>query len=188
MFAYCNNNPVNWIDANGARPVYSNDLIDGLKDTDYPDITEELNDLMERNAQELLNYYSKSFSVAAQDGMYTGLGGISYNSSAKAFSLTLAFFVEKVKTNGDWDLKNSIYPSGDYFIYGGELYSGEDIGNIHFGYVGSALYPPSFLHLGAGVYQIITGSKWQYWYTFFDEPRDSEMISYGVDLYKGRKN
>lgn len=88
--------------------------------------------------------------------------------------------------DGDIEDKLIHYPYYDVFIYNGEVFTGEDIGNIHFGYVGSALFPPDFLHFGAGMYQILCGSRWSYWDTLFDEPKDYEMVSYGIELYGGK--
>lgn len=61
----------------------------------------------------------------------------------------------------------------------------DDIGNIHFGYVGSAYLPMEILCGGAGAYQIISRtSKWYYFASYYDDPRDNIMIRYGYGLAK----
>ena len=189
MFAYCRNNPVVEKDSYGGIPKCCYLLQDDIgwagNEDGIRDITEELDALMRKHAKEL----KKSFSdaVIGADKGYRYLGGRSQQTvTLIAFFITLDFFIEKVKTGGDWDLKNNIYPSSNQYIYNGKEYTGEDIGNIHFGYVGAALYNSWFLHFGAGVYQIFSGSKWEYWSTCFDEHRDREMIEYGIKLYTGR--
>ena len=42
------------------------------------------------------------------------------------------------------------------------------------------MFPDYILRAGAGVYQIYSGtSKWSFWWTLYDDPRDSSMIEYG---------
>ncbi len=61
----------------------------------------------------------------------------------------------------------------------------DDIGNIHFGYVGSVLFRKTTLCAGAGMYQIYSGtSDWKYISSYFDDPRDSKAIKLGVEMWK----
>lgn len=98
------------------------------------------------------------------------------------------YFYNNSKTGGAWDLKNSNgwkLSKGDWFVFKGKKMRKDDPGNIHFGYVGSVMFPVQILRAGAGVYQIYSNTlKWQYWWMFFDDPRDSSMISYGNLLFK----
>jgi hypothetical protein len=56
-----------------------------------------------------------------------------------------------------------------------------------FGYAGAALYGPEFLKWGAGFYQMLDDLKRygyiQYKEGYHDDPRDTEMIQFGYDLY-----
>ena len=70
-----------------------------------------------------------------------------------------------------------------YDIYNGETYSAEDHGNIHYGYVGSVAFAPIILEVSAGANQFRKGVHWEYFSTYFDEPRDNEMIRYGIELF-----
>jgi hypothetical protein len=55
---------------------------------------------------------------------------------------------------GEWDFKNSANPRAGgrgYYFFGDQLFSPEDFGNIHFGYVGAAGgFAPFALKTGAG--------------------------------------
>ena len=178
MFAYCNNNPICFNDTNGHRPVVGASLehettaerkqsFAAMKNEQYADITDAFDAKMNAHAEKLSNiYYSQP---------YPGLAEIS----------TGCYFAVKEKSGGDWDLKNNEYPFYEHYIYRGEVYSGEDLGNIHYGYVGSAVFSPLILHVCAGGYQVLSDKKvqLQYWLTLFDEPRDYEMVSYGIQLY-----
>ena len=99
------------------------------------------------------------------------------------------YFIKKVKTNGDWDLKRKTkwkLKSRHYFIFRGEKYFRNDaLGNIHFGYTGAVLFSKAILCAGAGVYQIKSGtSSWKYTTTWGDDPYDNYMIKLGYDYYK----
>lgn len=58
------------------------------------------------------------------------------------------------------------------------------------------MFSKNFLCAGAGLYQIKSGtSKWKYALSYGDDPHDTDMIKFGVDLYKrtnepvyGKKN
>ena len=75
----------------------------------------------------------------------------------------------------------------DYYVidgYGKEKFTAEDIGSIHFGYVGSVFFSGLALATGAGIYQIVSGASWNNWYSFFDQPRDTYCISIGRTMWK----
>lgn len=201
MFAYCGNNPANCFDPAGYTCIFENDRrYYGNGCVEYTDartgnpgmqiqtpdimslpmdITQGFDEIMGEHLAELSLFYQSSYTY------YLGLSfGDEQFSRQIAKDDAIAYFITKVETNGDWDLKN-----GDYFVahrnflYRGQIFTGEDLGNIHFGYVGAFLFPKGVLHLGAGVYQLISGTKSQYWPTYFDSPRDYDMVEYGWRLY-----
>jgi hypothetical protein len=96
-------------------------------------------------------------------------------------------FYKLVKTNGKWDLKNQKkwkLKGKDYYTFMGVKVQVADLGNIHFGYVGSVLFKWITLCAGAGLYQIYSGtSSWKFWYSFFDDPRDTFCISLGRAIW-----
>ena len=158
LFAYCFNDPINSVDPTGYRAI---------------NITSRLLSFMRANARTFANYISqqiKRFGIA--------LGNV----------LILNYFVNRVKTGGIWDLKRrpewKLKNRYDYYVFMGRIITAEDIGNIHFGYVGRVFLPDTVLRAGADVYQIYSKtSDIRFWWSFFDDPRDSSMIRWGTSLY-----
>ena len=198
MFAYCMNNPVMYIDPSGEGPIW-----DGLKEVwnnikDDPeltfwektailfmvpgivikaekvlgaflqpksytvDITDRLNAEMDKNAKDMQNYISTHNTIECY-----------------------MYFIRNVKTGGKWDLKNewNLDPKTTY-IYSGIPLRYDDIGNIHYGYVGAVLAREDVLLKAAGAYQIISGtSDPSYKSSNYDDPRDQAAISFGYHLW-----
>lgn len=71
---------------------------------------------MESHYQELQQYYKKHGLI-----------------------MSVFYFINKVRTGGDWDLKNqgdwNLVKNQDY-VYNGITIRSDEPGNIHFGYVG----------------------------------------------------
>ena len=62
----------------------------------------------------------------------------------------------------------------------------DDIGNIHYGYVGRELFGSITLVLGGGLYQIKTDFpdiQWNHFYAAFDDPQDQLMVLYVTVLW-----
>ena len=175
---------MNAIDGEGHHPKHQFDKMSSSAGEEYSDITEELNEMMITNALEIMCFRIKSLFITRKITQICNMRDCDYYFIS--YVATTAYFVNKVRPYGKWDIKRYDYKYNDHFIYNGEVYSGEDLGNIHFGFVGSTMYSPWFLHFGAGVVQILVGTKWKYWKTLFDEPRDSDMIDYGIELYENR--
>ncbi|GGG13963.1 hypothetical protein GCM10010912_67970 [Paenibacillus albidus] len=93
-------------------------------------------------------------------------------------------FVSKVKTRGPWDYK---FPYGysKPWIFAGVTTTGEDLGNIHYGYVGRAAgFTDLILKSAAGVYQIYSGTYHIGWYaSYFDDPKDQIAIQRGLNYW-----
>lgn len=159
LFAYCYNNPVMNYDPTGYKAI---------------DITSRLISLMRSNALKFAAYIMMQ---------------ILFKGVVKGLINSFKYFYNNSKSGGAWDLKrlrNWQLAKGDWFVFRGKKLRNDDPGNIHFGYVGSVMFPVNILRAGAGVYQIYSGtSSWKYWWTFFDDPRDSAMIWYGNALFKG---
>ena len=94
-------------------------------------------------------------------------------------------FYNNVRNEGPWDLKQQPEYQGT-FSFNDIIVQGQDLGNINFGYTGTALgIPAPVLLLGAGYAQIRAGS-----HTFAsimvsngDDLRDQLYIMYGIALY-----
>lgn len=104
-------------------------------------------------------------------------------------------FYYDVKTGGPWDLKYSTHGysyaelgNKDYAMYNGDKMQKDDFGNITFG-IAAAAYglPMEFARTGAGYYQILSGtSHLSYMTSYWDDPRDSEMIARGYAIFYSR--
>ncbi|MGE8205350.1 polymorphic toxin type 44 domain-containing protein [Heyndrickxia sp. NPDC080065] len=96
----------------------------------------------------------------------------------------LGIFYVLTRTNGIWDLKQTI---GDVTLYTfkGTMETGEYIGNHHFGYMGKAAgFNCRVLRIAAGMYQVYSGtSHWKYIFSYYDNPDDSKAIQDGCADY-----
>ena len=130
------------------------------------DITKRLNKAMQENAQLFKDYIEKNGKIKGA-----------------------LFFYEMVRTDGDWDLKSQKewnLNAGEVYMYNGKEVRFDAPGNIHYGYVGSVMFNEVILVLFAGGYQIKSGtSNPLYSGSFYDDPYDTEMIKYGINLYYG---
>lgn len=170
MFAYCENDPVNYDDPTG-KTVYIN-------------ITSKLNNAMINHAKELFKYGTKLIDKAIiRRSLFKTIKNIS-----RAYANMCKYFYKKVKTKGDWDLKNNKswgLKKGYRYKYNKKYFRHDDIGNIHFGFVGSVLFPTRVLQAGAGAYQIYSGtSSYKFVFSYFDDPEDTKMIKYGSNIFK----
>lgn len=175
MFAYCGNNPVNNIDEAGmcyynAKGKWTHDnwefQIDEREEhykiKDEPiDVTEKLTNEMLRNAKEIADVASDFVATAA------------------------LVFADNVCPGHEWDLKTSWNLSKDeLYLFNDEILRFDDIGNIHYGFVGRTIFPSSILLKMGGVVQIFTGtSSFSYAGSNFDDPRDQWAIQYGYNLW-----
>ena len=107
--------------------------------------------------------------------------------------LMLDEFVSLVKTGGKYDLKsdhNSEFSitklKNKNAIYNGESFQAQDFGNYNFGVAAKAFgLSLTFSRMGAGLYQIFSRTSNIRWISsYFDDPRDSKMISRGYNHFK----
>ncbi|MBE6713382.1 MAG: hypothetical protein E7580_07695 [Ruminococcaceae bacterium] len=85
-----------------------------------------------------------------------------------------------IKTQDEWN-----FEEGKEYLFNGRTLRYDDPGNINFGYVGAILFPEGFLCFGAGINQISKfGFECGDITTWYDDPRDNEMIKYGYQLYQ----
>ena len=173
LYVYCANNPVNYVDPSGH------------KKSKTIDITGEFDTTMRLNALQL---QQKLEAALDKYWYYAGIRDI-----AKVFKL----FYNKVKSGGDWDFKVQKkwkLKSGYKYLYRESkkkkkyFKRNDDIGNVHYGFVGSALFSKFTLCAGAGAYQVYTDIKNKrktqvFKLSFGDDAHDTEMIKYGISLY-----
>ena len=183
LFLYCANNPVARCDSRGTRYTAALSIDD---ESDYDraiacqfqsrvaleecgkivDITEKLDDFMEKNAETLDSYLKQH-----------------------GYLESILYFYKNVTDGGELDIKlqdDWKFEDGITYLYRGTGLRYDDPGNINFGYVGAILFPELVLCAGAGVNQISKyGLQFGDITTFYDDPRDNYMVKYGYRLYKG---
>ena len=165
LYGYCSGNPVLYTDPTGHLIYYN--------------ITKRLNNAMKNNATKFYNYSKKVLKNSKNN----------YISLTKGIRKIYSYFYTHSKTGGKWDLKNKWQLNKNWlYVYNKDYYRYDDIGNIHFGYVGYLLFSLKELQLGAGLYQLKSGtSKIEYIFSYFDDPRDSDMIKKGFNIAKKKK-
>lgn len=105
-----------------------------------------------------------------------------------------AFFANKVRKYGQFDLKNSTDPFlgfseqriGKIAIYNGVPWQFQDFGNFNFGVAAKAFgLSLEFALRGAGIAQILSGHRveWSNLRGFGDPYRDSQMIELGYNRF-----
>jgi RHS repeat-associated protein len=161
-YAYCANNPINSIDING----------DSITVDKY-------GENLERKGNDNNVYMSENGKdvYIGEIGKSININDIAKNVFARNAKIAKELknpisFYKKVKTNGDWDLKNKENTIWQFakthninFQYGNEMLKAEDVGNFNFGIVAKAYGIPENIALkGAGLYQIYSGTssvEWQ---------------------------
>lgn len=127
-----------------------------------------------------------TYNAAYKTGLSLGYSPV--KAAAFAYTTTACLFADKVKIGGDWDYKKNLVWNQNYNCkINGKIYvvRGDDIGNIHYGYVGKALFPDVALKSAAGLVQIVGGEYKLSWYkTYFDDPNDQKAIDRGIYYYK----
>lgn len=78
--------------------------------------------------------------------------------------------------------------AGVLYVFDGEIVSRDALGNILYGYLGKVCGLNGLeLAGGAGLNQISSGNSNPLWFwTLFDDPRDSSRIREGIQLYRSR--
>ncbi|WP_051348745.1 polymorphic toxin type 44 domain-containing protein [Peribacillus kribbensis] len=96
----------------------------------------------------------------------------------------LGIFYVLTRTNGIWDLKQTLGEDTTY-KFKGDQKTGEYIGNHHYGYMGKAIgLSSTVLRVAAGMYQVYSGtSSWKYAQSYFDDPLDSAAVQDGCNDY-----
>ncbi|EOP46348.1 polymorphic toxin type 44 domain-containing protein [Bacillus cereus] len=149
---------------------------DGVKPT-YTDLTNDFTSIMKanKNRMKIINASAEKIEKGSSNPVEGAV-------ASRAYKYTV--FTKLVKSGAPWDYKLKYGPKTTY-TFDNRTLTGEDLGNFHFGYVGKAIgFTDLELTGGAGFYQLLSRtSEWSYYQTFFDDPRDQEMIKLGIDYY-----
>jgi len=107
--------------------------------------------------------------------------------ASMAYQGVSLYFACNVRTGGIWDYKVGIgWNTYNWVIVNGSYYwlPGEDVGNIHYGYVGRTFYSSTTLLSAAGLYQISSGTFQMSWFaSYFDDPNDQIAIRKGITYF-----
>ena len=176
MYAYCGNNPINRADPSGNFFLIINFIrsILFIKETfrvrdEIDSIPEPIEDITESFRETLRNNANIVMETTRNEGIVE---------SSKQFYY-------KVRNKGEWDLKQFPEYKGP-FMFNDRVVEGQDLGNINFGYTGSALGLSSDILLaGAGAAQIVAGTSnlTSILVSNGDDLRDQMYIGYGIKLY-----
>ncbi|NMF01012.1 hypothetical protein HF838_22625 [Aneurinibacillus aneurinilyticus] len=151
-----------------SEPVQSSELqkFDAQVMASYPGITSSFSKTLRKNAA-YMAYYAMNEQKQGTYPIATGKE-----------------FATQVKTGGPWDYKLSFGPAKKY-VYNGYAMRGEDLGNVHYGFVGRAAGFQTFLlRSAAGAYQICSLTSHKDWASsYFDDPIDQLYINFGIDMW-----
>ena len=132
------------------------------------------------------NFYVLGEDVTEQLNEYMRQTEIDYaHMHQKPWFENLFEFKALVDDFSKMDLKRQAGWQHSALIYNGEIIDQDAPGNINYGYFGTFCnIPKAVLLLGAGYAQIRDGtSDWDYWFAFFDDPRDTFRVLQGIDIY-----
>lgn len=153
------------------------------------DLTKQFNEQLKKTREFFASrkkYYDNKFKNLIQ-----------VNARPEAFTAVaeekILEFIKLVKTDSPYDIKNnpqSLFSNAqlgkDGAIYNGEAFRVDDFGNYNFGVAAKAYgYSLNFSRIGAGLYQILSGTSDIGWISsYFDDPRDYMMIGRGYNHFK----
>jgi len=199
-YVYCANNPLKYIDPfglswydmqNGDIQWYDADFVGPIQgeyhgENLYYDFTDNLSGFNEHTL--IPTHFS--------NGMGTVVPNVSsefHDLAIEVVSIleneqTLSMIYLLFAPGHTYDIKineDMIFGQYDFMKYRNEIKRKDDMGNILFGIGGAATgTSPWILFGGAGYAQIkAKTSSLGYWRSFYDDPRDSYHISYGISLY-----
>ncbi len=105
--------------------------------------------------------------------------------------IIIIYWVEKVKPGGAWDYKSYMGYNTDYYCFELGKMTGEQIGNFHYGYVGSVYFGREVLKFGSGFANLFYGHgfKWEeFLHSYCDDPNDIRIIERGINEYYSRNS
>jgi len=215
LYAYCSNNSMKYIDTFGQSFLV--DVFRQVKSKCTEIVTSAQKVLAKKTQEELtkalkiISYvkdnnigngkcknlpdYSKELNKVLSSNALTVL----YLKEVKSTDYSAVYFYDNVKPRGMWDYKRKEQWKKDVktpylgvtgeFCFNGEVMTAEDFGNIHFGYVGTALgFPDWMLFIGGGYASEGISLQLIHYPYFGDSFQDHINIQKGIDMYyKGIK-
>jgi len=132
------------------------------------------------------DYYILGGDITEQLNEYMRQTEVKYEYMHNRYWLNnLLEFRNTVGLGMEMDLKNQPEWQHSAFIYDGEIIDQDAAGNINYGFFGTHCnIPESVLMMGAGYAQWRAGNtENEFWFTFFDDPRDTYRTFQGIDIY-----
>lgn len=132
------------------------------------------------NAQSIIDIYYSNYYLYCQYFPQDRAASMAYETAALNFAIN-------VQGGGVWDYKKDIGWNTYVSVYINNSWywmPGEDVGNIHYGFVGRTLFSSTTLLAAAGVVQILSGTAQLSWFgSYFDDPNDQVSINRGINYF-----
>ena len=210
LYTYCCNNPILYVDPSGH--LVQEDTIahrDGrISDYQYllilklterwydaktPEAKAEIHELAEAFRRN--DYRYEDCTDVANAQLYANAESLSdkFKKESKTFSNLISYacvgyyWYTLVNTNGEWDYKvnpTEWMPDCGYFVYGGDIISLADYGNLNYGYTGTVLgLSPQTLYKGGGIAIGRQATQYEKDNYYSDSEIDHYFIQQGISLY-----
>ncbi len=151
---------------------FSNRTLDYYR---IPDITDRLNEIMDEAVEEMWENIDLIDSLRIWD------------SEESRKTIIASYLIDFVNNGNLYDIKEwDEFQAHSLFIFDGEVISRDATGNILYGYLGASIgFMEKTLLEGAWANQTLTNLK-NNSYEFSDDPRDTERIREGFDIWNSR--
>ena len=191
-FAYCSDNPLLFVDPNGAevttidgqKIITMDEMVITAESTPKRDVTPMFINDLRREAGLMRKVRYRTMGM--MPGLIGNLGplGVLLPTAAKYY-----FFYTRAKNDGPMDLKNSqkYMQEGTEASIAGRAYGPEPLGNIFYGACARELGIPEVIALlGAGVYAVVVQQNADFTNQagFFDKKEDTQNIKLGYEQVK----
>lgn len=145
-------------------------------------------ELLSVDSKEAYNFYVLGEDVTERLDEYMRQTEVNYaHMHNRPWVANLKDFYLLVRGGGEMDLKNQPEWEHSAYIYNGELVSQDALGNINYGYFGTFCnFPKIVLIAGGGFAQWRSSGKvnLEFWYSLYDDPRDTFRVLQGIDIYE----
>nr|WP_290443535.1 polymorphic toxin type 44 domain-containing protein [Sporolactobacillus kofuensis] len=115
-----------------------------------------------------------------------------FNPGINPYFVAAGYFAGKEREGGAWDLKYQLKKKDganyntNYTVYvpSKEIYQAQDIGNYHYGYVGTVLFSENELLRAGDLVQFLAAAKRGDFSQYADDPRDKTYVKKGYSAGK----
>ena len=143
-------------------------------------------ELLSVKSEKLYTFYMLGEDVTERLNKYMRQTEVDYADMHKRYWVeNLMAFYQLVRGGGEMDLKAQPEWQHSAYVYDGELVSQDALGNINYGYFGAFCNIPKLVLIFAGGFAQWRSSRnaeLDFWYTFFDDPRDTYRVLQGIEI------